>query len=191
AEGNLLAAKTWATGEAKRRADTWRESCLSNSTHVTTLTEGGAPTEAQARDTVEAWLAATRDGKVREALALTAWLDPEKSPSRVLRNLGYEINGARKAKTAATLIAMLRGKTWAAVAVRVNNGDKPSYPIYPVINTPNGPKVLIEIDLFANAERGREFLNATAISHLRNHASQDVTDELQDLFKQQAETLAR
>ena len=191
AEGNLLAAKTWATGEAKRRTDTWRESCLSNSTRVTGLTQGGVPTEAQARDTVEAWLAAIRDGKVREALALTAWLDPEKSPSRVLRNLGYEINGARKAKTAATLVAVLRGKTWAAVAVRANSGDKPSYPIYPVVSTPNGPKVLIEIDLFANAERGREFLNATAISHLRNHASQEVTDELRDLFKQQAEALAR
>jgi hypothetical protein len=41
---------------------------------------------------------------------------------------------------------------------------------------------LIEIDWFANAERGREFLNNTAVSHLRNFASQETTDELQDLF---------
>ena len=191
AAGNLLAAKTWAAGEAKRWTDTWRGSCLSNSTHLASLAQGGVPSEAQARDLVESWLTTTRSGKVREALALTAWLDPEKSPARVLRNLGYEINGARKAKTAATIIAVMRGNTWAAVAVRANTGDKPSYPIYPVVNTPNGPKLLIEIDLFANAERGREFLNNTAINHLKNHAAQELTDELRQLFKQQSEAISR
>ncbi len=187
AQGNLLAAQTWAAGETKRRAETWRNTCLAESTHLTTLAAGAAPGDAHARDLVEAWLNASRGGKVTAALALTAWLDPEKSPARVLRNLGYEINGSRKSKTAATIISVLRGKTWTLVAVRANNGDKPSYPLYPVVNTPAGPKILIEIDLFANAERGREFLNSTAISHLRNHTSQEVTNELHDLFKQQAD----
>jgi hypothetical protein len=187
AEGNLLAAKTWADGETKRWSETWRKRGLASSTHLATLAMGNAPPEEAARNLVAAWLRATRAGNVAEALSLTAWLDPEKSPARVLRNLGYEINGARKAKSAAAIIAVSRGETWAAVAVRTYHGDKSSYPIYPVVATPKGPKILIEVDLFANAERGREFLNSTSISHLRNYASPEATDELRDLFKQQAE----
>ena len=105
AEGNLLAAKTWADGETKRWADTWRTRCLSNSTHLASPFTGNAPPESEARSLVASWLNAIRAGNVADALALTAWLDPEKSPARVLRNLGYEISGARKAKSAAAIIA--------------------------------------------------------------------------------------
>jgi hypothetical protein len=187
-QGHLLAAATWGDGEAKRWSETWRKRCLANSTHLATLAVGNAPSEEEARDLVAAWLSATRAGKVAEALALTAWLDPEKSPARVLRNLGYEVNGSRKAKSAA-IIAASRGKTWVLVAARANHGDKSSYPLYPVVATPKGPKILIEVDLFAHAERGREFLNSTSLSHLHNYASPEATDELLDLFKQQAASI--
>ena len=136
------------------------------------------------------WLTAIRAGNVAEALALTAWLDPELSPTRLLRNLGYEISGARKATSAAAILAVTRGTTWTTVAVRANIGDKPGIPIYPVINTPAGPKLLIEVDWFANSERGREFLNDTALSHLRNQVAAPLADELHDLFTQQAAALA-
>jgi len=189
AEGNLLAAKTWAAGETKRWADTWRSQCLSNSTRLADLATGSAPPEAEARNLVASWLAAIRDGNVAAALGLTAWLDPEQGPARVLRNLGYEINGTRKAKSAAAIIAVARGNTWTTVAVRAHNADKPSFPIYPVISTPAGPKLLIEVDLFAHSERGREFLNNTSLSHLGKHAGAAATDELRDLFKQQAEAI--
>lgn len=190
AQGNLLAAKTWADGEPKRRSDTWRKNSLSNSTHVAAITAGNAPTEADARTLVESWLAATRAGNVVDALALTAWLDPEKSPARVLRNLGYEVNGARRAKATASIAAVVRGNTWTGVLVHASSTDKPSHPLYPVIHTSKGPKILIEIDWFANAERGREFLNNTSMSHLRNYASDELTDELRDLFKKAAESTA-
>lgn len=188
AEGNLLAAKTWADGEAKRWSNKWRAACLSSSTRLAALTTGNAPSEADARTLVTSWLGAIRDGNVTDALALTAWLDAEKSPARVLRNLGYEINGARKAASAAAVIGVARGTTWTTVAVRANLADKPSHPVYPVVNTPAGPKILIEIDLFANPERGREFLNNTALGHLRASASPAAADELRDLFKQLADT---
>ena len=191
AEGNLLAAKTWADGEPKRRAESWRTSCLSGSTRVAAVAPGNAPLEAEARALVDSWLAAVRAGNVAEALAQCAWLDPEISPARVLRNLGYEICGARKAKTAASILAVARGNTLATVAVRTHSGDKPDHPVYPVISTPAGPKILIEVDLFANPERGREFLNNTALTHLRHLVDAAIADELLDLFKQQSAAISR
>ena len=38
----------------------------------------------------------------------------------------------------------------------------------------------------ANAGRGREFLNTTAVSHLRNQVSPALADELHDLLTKQA-----
>jgi len=186
AAANLLAAKTWADGEASRRADTWRTSGLSGSTQVSALAPGNAPPEAAARSLVESWLAAIRAGNVAEALALTAWLDPDTSPARVLRNLSYEISGAGKATSAAAILTVTRGHTWTTVAVCSHTSDPHSHPIYPVISSPAGPKILIEVDWFAHASRSREFLNTTAVSHLRNQISPTLADELHDLFTQQA-----
>ena len=186
AEGNLLAAKTWAEGEPKRRADTWRSSCLSNSTRLTAPAPGNAPTETEARNIVASWLSAVSTGNVAKALALSTWLDSETSPARVLRNLSYEMSGARKATSAAAILTVVCGQTWTTVAVRSHTGDPPGTPIYPVISTPAGPKILIEVDWFANAGRGREFLNGTALSHLRNQINPALADELHDLLTKQA-----
>ncbi len=184
--GILLAAQTWAAGENKRWNDKWQQKCLSNSTRLATISAGNAPTDEQARSLVESWLTAIRAGNVAGALALIAWLDAEPSPARVLRNLAYEINGSSKSTSAASISTVVRGSTWTAVTVRSSNTDKASHPLYPVINTPDGPRILLEIDLFISAERSREFLNNTSISHLRNYANPAATDELRDLLKQQA-----
>jgi hypothetical protein len=183
AQAHFKAATTWADGQTKRWADRWREKLLTTSTHLAAIPTADAPSEGDARKLIGSWLDAIRSGSIPEALALTAWLDPEKSPARVLRNLGYEINSARKAKSQAVITAITRGKAWTTVTVRFTLGDKPSQPVYPIISTPAGPKILLEVDLFASAERGREFLNNAAITHLRDFATPETVAELQDLFK--------
>lgn len=183
AEARFQAATTWADGQAKRWADHWREKLLADSTHLAAIPTADAPSEGDARKLIGSWLDAIRSGSIPEALALTAWLDPEKSPARVLRNLGFEINSARKAKSQAVITAIARSKAWTTVTVRSSLGDKPSLPVYPIISTPAGPKILLEVDLFASAERGREFLNNAAITHLRDFATPETVAELQDLFK--------
>ena len=59
-------------------------------------------------------------------------------------------------------------------------GGKTSYPLYPVLQTSQGPRILMEIDLFAAGNRGREFLNRAAFERLRKSTS--TADELQKLF---------
>ena len=183
AQERFLAATTWAAGQTKRWTDKWREKLLAPSTHLAAIPAAAAPTEPEARKLINSWLDAIRSGSIAEALALTAWLDLEKSPARILRNLGYEINSARKAKTQAAITTVARGNSWTAVAVRANSGDKPSLPIYPVVATPNGPKLLLEFDYFASPERGRSFLNRAALDHLRDFAPAAAVTELEELLK--------
>jgi hypothetical protein len=182
-EDRFLAATSWADGQTKRWTGKWREKLLAASTHLVALPAASAPTETEARQLIDSWLQAIRSGSIAEALALTAWLDPEKSPARVLSNLGYEINSARKTKTQAVITTVARGNSWAAVGVRASLGDKPSLPIYPVVATPNGPKLLLEIDYFASPERGRAFLNRAALDHLRDFAPAAAVTELEALLK--------
>lgn len=179
----FLAATTWADGQPARWTDSWRTKLLAESTHLAAIPTSDAPTEDDARKLISSWLEAVRAGQIHQALALTAWLDPEKSPARVLRNLGFEINSARKAKTQAAITTVARGKSWTTVTVRANVGDKPAMPVYPLITTPSGPKLLLEVDLFASAERGRQFLNDAAMEHLRDFTTPETVAELQRLFK--------
>ena len=61
------------------------------------------------------------------------------------------------------------------------------HPFYPIVNTPDGPRILIEIDLFAvdraaSGMRGRDFLNKNAFSRLEKSASPESIEELKELF---------
>jgi hypothetical protein len=121
-QARFLAATTWADTQAKRWATAWREKLLAASTRLAAIPTADAPSEADARQLIGSWLDAVRAGRIPEALALTAWLDPEKSPARVLRNLGFEINSARRAKTQAAITTVARGKAWTTVTVRAIDG---------------------------------------------------------------------
>ena len=179
----FLPATVWADGQAKSWANTWREKLLAGSTRLAAISPTDAPTEADARKLISRWLETIRTGNIHESLALTAWLDPEKSPSRLLRNLGFEMSSARKAKSQGSITATATGKSWTTVTVKSAVGEKPVLPVYPVVSTPNGPKILLEVDLFAAADRGREFLNQAAIAHLRDFTTPEVVEDLQSLLK--------
>ena len=46
--------------------------------------------------------------------------------------------------------------------------DNPSFPLYPVVQTPAGPRILIEVDLIASTSRSRDFLNRAALDRLQD-----------------------
>jgi hypothetical protein len=66
------------------------------------------------------------------------------------------------------------------VAVKIDHGEgKWSYPLYPVVETAQGPRILLEIDLFASSNRGREFLNKAALERLQKFSP--LANELRPL----------
>jgi hypothetical protein len=129
---------------------------------------------------VEKWLDAIHRGDLKTALDLVTRLNDAKSGSTLLQNLGYEITGSRRSTEKPLVTGVYHGKTWTAVGVKIDLGGKTSYPLYPVLQTPQGPRILAEIDLFASGNRGREFLNRTAFERLRKSTS--TVAELQKLY---------
>ncbi len=174
--------QAWVDSESRRWPDEWQQTLMSDSP-VLAKTHGlQAPAKEQARKTVEAWLDATRRGDVTTALPLIARLDDPRSGSTALQNIGYEIIGSRRNKEVPVITGIYQGAGWTAVGVRNDQEGKPSHPLYPVIQTERGPRILIEIDLFASGNRGRDYLNRTAFERLQKSSSVAATAELRDLF---------
>lgn len=164
---------------ANEQSSGWQDHLLADCVELENLPESGAPSEAEARAVVESWLKATRAGDVAAALRLTARLNTPKSKTTVLRNLGYEMTGIRKNDEPSSIIGVHRGGIWTAVGIRSAAEDKPAHLLYPIISTPAGPRILIEIDLIAAQNRTRDFLNRTALERLPPAAAA----ELKELFQ--------
>ncbi len=177
--GVLAKSQDWVDAEKSRWQDQWQQTVLAGCVTLEKIGDLPAPSKEEARKHVEAWLQVTRQGDFHAALPFTARLG---EPSGVLKNLGYEITDSRHSGHA-EITGIYQGKSWTAVGVKTSRGGKPVYPLYPVVRTPRGPAILLETDLFAAGNRGREFLNKTALQRLEKSASAEAADELRTLLK--------
>jgi hypothetical protein len=174
--------QAWVDSETKSWRDRWQNLVLKDSPVLKTIGSLPAPTQAEAEALVKKWLETTRRGDVKAALELVARLDDPKSGVTVLQNLGYEITSSRRSTSEPAITAIHCGKTWTAVGVKIDQVGKSTFPLYPVIQTPQGPRILIEIDLFASQNRGREFLNKAAFGRLKEQSN--TANELQNLYSE-------
>ena len=171
----------WVDTGIKHWPDQWQETLLMDSPILKDIDANHAPAKEEAQHSVEAWLDATRRGDSTAALSLVARLGDPRSGSIVLQNLGYEISGFRRSKQSPSIIGIYQGKTWTAVGVKIDQGGKSTYPLYPVIHTARGPRILAEIDLFAADNRSREFLNKAALERLEKFGSVSAASDLRAL----------
>jgi hypothetical protein len=156
----------------------WPQKLLGNSVKIQGIEADSAPTEEAARQVFAAWHEALRSGDTLTSLQQTARLTGAKSDATLLRNLGYELSATRRQSQPPAAIAAFRGRFVTAVGAQTIQEESPSFPLYPVVMTPDGPRILLEIDLFATATRSREFLNRHALDRLREF-SPAVADEME------------
>ena len=70
------------------------------------------------------------------------------------------------------------------MGVKIDQEGKSTFPLYPVIQTALGPRIVIEIDLFAAGNRGRDYLNRMAFERLQKFSSTAAASELRELFSE-------
>lgn len=180
----LFRFKDWVDGETRRFEGQWQAAALTGCELLATIGDKPAPSREETRKLAEAWLETLRHGDLRVAASHTARGGDPKSGSTLLQNLGYEIIGTRQDGGKTEITGVYQEKTWAAVGMKTQRGGKPAYPLYPVVQTPGGPRILLEIDLSASGSRGREFLNRAAFERLRKLTSAETADGLQTLLDQ-------
>lgn len=172
--------KTWIEDQIRVSSERWQDTLLSE---VTVLDQSLQPPSAEeARNCVESWLAAIRKGDLPKALSLSARLSPSKSAANTLRNTGYEILAARRNRQPAVISGIYVGKSSAAVGIKTTRDDRPSYPLFPVVRTTAGPRVLIGTDLIASGNRSRDYLNRESLEQLAKSGAADTSADLKSLL---------
>ena len=170
-------------GQTQRWQDEWQQVLLAECSVLETLPESGAPSEEEARKLIGSWLQAIRAGDVMSAVRFTARLHTPESTATLLRNLGYEMTGARRNRQIPTVTGIRRDAIWTTVATQTDPDNPALCPIYPVIATPAGPRILLEIDWVASSSRSRDFLNKTALERLQK-TNAPAAAALKKLFAQ-------
>lgn len=181
----LKAVKAWADERAPEWSKNWETLVLSESPELKALPAGEGPAEAEARAAFEAWSQAILKGDPKGAIALTAHLGNDRGQTRLLQNLGHELTGAKKSGTHATILGIIRKGGWTAVSARIGkSGDSAAiYPLYPMVSTVAGPRVLAEIALFANGDRTRDYLNGQNLDRLKIGGESDAAATLQEIYE--------
>ena len=156
----------WTEPQAKSWRENWRDALLADSPELTKAPANEAPSEEEARQLMESWFETVRDGDLTAALRLTARLDLPDSGSMLLRNLGYELIAARRNPDTPKITHVQRGEGWAAVGAKLQDEDSASFPLYLIVATQAGPRLLLEADLSETGKRGPDFLNKATLRRL-------------------------
>lgn len=171
----------WLEDQQQRWPGSWQDQLLSGCVELDEIPELEPPTEEEARNVVETWFRHLRDGSLEKALESCARVLGRGGRDELLRRAAMEIHDVAGAAEEPRCTASRRGKRVTVVDALVPLAAEPSHPVYPVVATSSGPRILLELDLFAGDSRTRQFLNRASIDRLRETAP-ELASELQDLM---------
>lgn len=175
--------KGWVEQQHKQWQINWREHLIRNCPVVERIPVSEAPAEGPCRELIQHWIKAVQSNDISAALGCCARLKAVDSPTILLRNLGYEFSDTLKNDSVPNYHHFLSNQGLSVVGLKSNQSDKPSFPLYPIVMTSNGPRILLEIDLIGHGGRGRDFLNRSSLTRLSS-IDANAAKVMQSLFNQ-------
>ena len=160
----------------------WRKELMKPGTPLDTLDFTRVATDAEVQGLMADWMGALEHKDIRLALSLSAWLGAGDGeiPMKALRNLSFDISNFSKGEW--KVQGVHRSASWAVAAVRQVVDGNVSNAFVPVVITGSGPRLMPEIDIFAEDNRTRNFLNEASFNRLAKFAGKERTEELRALF---------
>jgi hypothetical protein len=184
-EETTSAFDSWRNSHQRKWEEQWRNTLLDECAFLKEIPNSEAPPEAEAESLIKRWFQAIQEGDIRAALRLTARLNLPDSGATLLRNLAYEIQATRKHGNRPELGIVLSANPWTLVTLRPIEGspgkNTDGNPCFPVIQTPDGPRILLETDLLESGTRTRQYLNKMSIKRLEKF-NREIAQTLKDLF---------
>ncbi|MDP7655299.1 MAG: hypothetical protein QF706_04450, partial [Roseibacillus sp.] len=147
--------------------------------------EGKMVGEQEASQLVRRFRNLLREGKLLESFECGSLLDPEEGLWEALKAMSYEYRGARQSSTPDREIQVQGGKAWAAVTLRVDSGlgVEPNYPMYLVVATSEGPRIVVDVGLRLATNKGREVLNKRVWERINVHLEEQESALVRSLFE--------
>lgn len=180
--------RDWSTAAQAEWSGKWRETLFFRNPVVSKDDFRNTPSDEEVRQCMERWFSAVRRSDLDTAMENVALLSTPDSSASALRNIGYEISSARSPVHEPEVIGIHRDGPITAVAVKVRNRDKIDYPLFPIVKTSAGTRILIEIDLIVSPTRG--FLNKTALEQLEKSEGHEIAGKFRELFAAHSERVA-
>ena len=99
--------------------------------------------------------------------------------------MSYEYRGARRSVALDHQVHVQSGKSWAAVSLRVSSGSgsSPSYPMYLVVATAEGPRIVVDVSLRLATNKGREVLNERVWERIEVFLEEEESALVRSLFE--------
>lgn len=154
--------------EVHRRFENQRENLMEKATsdlrrrfEKAAPVEGGVVSAEEAGELVSKFRSLIRKGNLMELLSCGALLDSNDGMWEALNGMSYEYRGAKRSAVLDHQVHVQSGKSWAAVTLRVDSGpgSSPSYPMYLLVATEEGPRIVVDVGLRLATNKGREVLN--------------------------------
>lgn len=186
-----IAVKDWVGDRTRTWRDNWQTKLTAECARLDKMAEGNAPSEQEARQLVENWIHTTGRADIPKALDLLVLMNRQGEIQRTLQNLGFEFSAALREGSKATVIHCERGTTWTAVGVKSQTGKDATFPLYLVVATPRGPKILIGADLFGDSTRSRNKLNEVVLNRIQEFSAPGPMEELRSLFDKFRDTIPK
>jgi hypothetical protein len=179
---NEATTQNWLEVETARWKGNWQKELFESCGLIASIAKAPQPSVQQASDSVTRWLSTTGKGGFQDAIALMACFDNPRSRAVSLQNLGYEILSARRSSGETEITGVYQGNYWTAVGVSCKVDGEIRHPLYLVVPTAQGPRLLIQADLFASDNRSREFLNKAVFTRLSQDTPAEAILELKELL---------
>jgi hypothetical protein len=171
----------WIEGMEPEWRLSWRETLLRPSVKLDKVDFRKLPSDEEAKALIGEWLDALEKKDMGAALACSAWLsDGQAIPMGVLRNISYELGATSRGE--AELSKLHRSGSWVAATIRRISEGKARNAFLPIVMTPDGARLLPEVDLIAEDTRTRIFLNKATFGRLGKIMDGGVVSELEKLF---------
>ena len=148
-----------------------------------------APTEDGAKKALTDYLKLLHAKKALPLLSSCAALK-ETEDKQLLKYLNNALRSRSDNTDQNLIIGYSSSGKWAGVTLykKAKDSELDDYPLYLIVNTPKGPKVLLDIDLRHPTNRGRRLLNNKVWKQLETTLPEESLKAIQSIFAEHQKT---
>jgi hypothetical protein len=173
----------WMAVEEKKWRDNSSKQLMEPIVELDRLSQNQNVDETELKKLTERWITAIEKKNIRELFSMSARLGGEGPVShKIFRNLAYQLGMAQRVDSEMT--GIYRTGNWVAAGLAHGKGKERFVSFLLIVPTESGLKVLSEIDLIAEDNRTRKFLNKVSMDRLKPFVTDKEMEEIKGLFEE-------
>lgn len=171
------------TSMEKKQREARSRALLDNVITITPPITLPPPSKNEAKTLITRFRNHLRARNTKNALAYCAVLT-QTSASQILKTLNYSLRGAIDHINDDITLGINTSGNWSSASIRTRSQltKLDDYPLYLIINTHKGPRILLDIDLRHATNKGRQLINKKNWKKLEKNLPKESLTHIQTIF---------